>query len=182
MAYTGKIYVIYDSQANAGAYAKLKEFKQSDGSNFDIYDGVKFLKSLDKVSDEELKDAIFANMDLADAVIVLLSKNVKSMRKFIKWQIEYAVNKKMVLMSMNCNRVRSLDYDVTPTILKNRLSLFLPYDEKALELALANWPESFASHVKNGDNSPVRYSMDVYYQLFAEENLENTESAEDANN
>ena len=66
MAYTGKIYVIYDSQANAGAYAKLKEFKQSDGSNFDIYDGVKFLKSLDKVSDEELKE----HYALADVFIL----------------------------------------------------------------------------------------------------------------
>ena len=86
----------------------------------DIYDGVKFLKSLDKVSDDELKAAIFANMDLADIVVVLLSKNVKSMRKFIKWQIEYAVNTKKPLISMNCNRLRILDYDVTPTSLTNK--------------------------------------------------------------
>ncbi|MBQ7277033.1 MAG: TIR domain-containing protein [Bacilli bacterium] len=170
MAYTGKIYVIYDSFGNANAYKTLKEFKQSDGSAFDFYDGIKYLKSLDKVSDDELKAAIFENMDEADAVIVLLSKNVKSMRKFIKWQIEYAVNEKKVLMSMNCNRLRSLDYDVTPTILKNRLSLFLPYEEKALELALINWPKSFKEHVANGDNGPYRYDMEVYYDLYREEN------------
>lgn len=172
MGYSDKIYVIYDSLANASAYKALKEFKQSDGTNFNFYDGIKYLKSLDKVSDDELKAAIFENMNEASAVIVLLSKNVKSMRKFIKWQIEYAVNEKKVLMSMNCNRLRSLDYDVTPAILKNKLSLFLPYDEKALELALTNWPKSFKEHLENGDTGPYRYDMDVYYDLYKEENEE----------
>ena len=169
MGSSDKIYVIYDSLANSEAYKNLKNFKQSDGTNFNIYDGVKFLRSLDKVSDDELKAAIFENMDSADVVLVLLSKNVKSMRKFIKWQIEYAVSEKKVLISMNCNRLRSLDYDVTPTILKNKLSLFLPYNEKALELALLNWPKSFKEHSKNGDTGPYRYEMDVYYKLFSEE-------------
>jgi len=179
MAYNGKIYVIYDSVANANAYKKMKEFKQSEGSEFNLFDGTKYLKSLDKVSDDELKAAMYENMDSADVVVILLSKNVKSMRKFIKWQIEHAVSEKKPLLSMNCNHLRSLDYDVTPTILKNKLSLFLPFDEKALELALANWPASFEEHVKNGENSPVRYDMNVYYELFAEENAAEENSNED---
>lgn len=166
MAILGKIYVIFDGVANSKAYDELKKFKQADGEKFDFYDGIEYLKELDKTNDDELKAKIQENMNQADCVLVLLSKNVKSMRRFIKWQIEYAVNQEKVLFSMNCNRIRSIDYDVTPTILKNKLSLYLPFDASALELGLMNWPKSFKEHLKQGEVKPYRYDKSVYEQLF----------------
>ena len=49
MAYTGKIYIAYDALNDKALISKTKEFRQSDGSIFDFYDGSRFVKDLDKV-------------------------------------------------------------------------------------------------------------------------------------
>lgn len=172
MKYDGKIYVAFDALNDMKMYKELKGFKQSDGSSFNFYDGCQFAKELDQVNDDVLKAKIQKNMDDADIVLVLLSKTLKSMRRFSKWQIEYAINKQMPIITMNNSRIRGIDYDICPTALKNHLSLIIPFDEKALSLACINWPKSAKEHYKNGDKLPQRYNKEVYDQLYNEEENE----------
>ncbi len=174
MAYTGKIYIAYDALNDKALISKIKEFRQSDGSIFDFYDGSRFVKDLDKVSDINLKALIQENMEEADIVLVLLSKTLKSMRRFSKWQIEYAISKNKPIIVMNNSRLRGIDYDVCPTALKNHLCLIIPNDEKALELACINWPKSHKAHHGNNDKLPYRYDAEVYKEVY----LENKEEGE----
>ena len=108
-------------------------------------------------------------MDDASIVLVVLSKTLKSMRRFSKWQVEYAISKEMPIIVLNNSRIRAIDNDITPTILKNHLCLYIPNDEKALELACLNWPKSNTLHIQNGDKTPYRYDYDVYKELYNEE-------------
>ena len=168
MGYKGKIYVAFDALNDMKEYKELQSFTQLDGSKFNFYDGAKFANQLDKVDDDELKLAIQKNMEASDVVLVLLSKTLKSMRRFSKWQIEWAINNKKAIIVMNVNRVRGIDYDHTPTVLKNHLCLIIPNDSKALELACMNWPNSALMHYKNNDKTPYRYDYEVYSELYKE--------------
>lgn len=169
MSYKGKIYVAFDALNDTKAYNQLKDFRQSDGSIYDFYDGARYAKDLDKISDENLKALIQQNMEDADIILILLSKTLKSMRRFSKWQIEYAISKNKPIIVLNNSPLRGLDYDITPTPLKNHLCLYVPYDTQALELACMNWPRSNKEHHNNNDKNPYRYDSEVYKQLFNEE-------------
>ena len=172
MSNSEKIYVALDAINDMNNYKKLMDFRKQDGSVFDFYNGARFAKEIDKASDEVVKTSIQENMEEADIILVLLCKTVKSMRKFVKWQLEYAVSKNKPIIVMNNSRIRGMDTDITPTILKNHLCLFVPYEEKALEVACAYWPKSFKEHRANGDKTPFKYDSTVYEQIFNEENNE----------
>lgn len=169
MSYNGKIYVAYDALNDAKARKALNAFKTSDGKSFNFYDGAEYAKLLDVETDDSLKAKIQKNMDGASIVLVVLSKTLKSMRRFSKWQVEYAICKEMPIIVLNNSRIRAIDNDITPTILKNHLCLYIPNDEKALELACLNWPKSNTLHIQNGDKTPYRYDYDVYKELYNEE-------------
>lgn len=170
MSYKGKIYVAFDALNDMKAYKALKQFKQTDGSLFDFYDGANFAKLLDVEQDDTLKAKIQKNIDDADVVLVVLSKTLKSMRRFSKWQVEYALSSEKPVIVMNNSPIRGIDNDIAPTILKNHLCLYIPNEEQALELACMNWPKSNKEHLENGDKSPYRYDYDVYKELYDEEN------------
>ena len=164
-----KIYVAFDALNDIKARKALNNFKTSDGKSFNFYDGQEYAKLLDNEADDSLKAKIQKNMDEASIVVVLLSKTLKSMRRFSKWQIEYAINKEKPIIVLNNSKIRAIDNDITPTILKNHLCLYIPYDERALALACLNWPKSHLEHLKNGDKTPYRYDYDVYKELYNEE-------------
>lgn len=167
--YKGKIYVAFDAINNKKERNELDKFRQSDKSKFDFYDGAEFSKLLDVENDDSLKAKIQKNMDDASIVLVLLSKTLKSMRRFSKWQIEYAINTKKPIIVLNNTRIRAIDNDIAPTALKNHLCLYIPYDEKALELACMNWPMSHKEHLEKDDKCPYRYDYNVYKELYDEE-------------
>ena len=173
MKYNGKIYVAFDALNDTKARKALNEFRQEDGSKFNFYDGAEFAKLLDLEADDSLKAKIQANMNDADIVLVMLSKTLKSMRRFSKWQVEYAINAEKPIIVLNNTLLRAIDNDITPTILKNHLCLYIPYEEKALNLACLNWPKSFKEHLENNDKSPYRYDYDVYKELYNEDEEDN---------
>ena len=57
------------------------------------------------------------------------------------------------------------------TILKSHLSLHIPYDAKAFELAINNWPKSHEEHMKNEKDQRkiYKYAESVYKQILEEE-------------
>ncbi|MFA6661851.1 MAG: TIR domain-containing protein [Bacilli bacterium] len=171
MSYKGKIYVICHETFDVKAYNKLKDMRQTDDSQFNFIDSLSLSVQLNVLNDEELKLLLYKNMDEADIVLILLSKKVKSMRKFVKWQVEYAINQEMPIICINNSPLRSMDYSITPTKLKKRRSLFISYDSEVLELACMNWVQSNKKHSDMGENIPYCYDKAVYDELNAETNI-----------
>lgn len=165
------IYVAMDASKDIKYYEEFKLMLRNNGVKHNIFDGIDYYKEFDKTPDDVLKFKIQKNLERADVIVVLLSKTLKSMRKFSKWQIEHAVNIGKPIIAVNPNRIRSVDYDVCPTILKSHLSLHIPYDAVVFELAVMNWPKSHEEHMKNEKEQRkiYKYAESVYQQIFSEE-------------
>lgn len=165
------IYVAIDASNDLKYYEQFKSLLRSNDEPYNIFDSVDYFKELDKTPDDVLKFKIQKNLERADIVIVLLTKTYKSMRKFSKWQLEHAINIGKPIIAVNPNRIRSVDYDVCPTILKTHLSLHIPYDLRAIEVAVKNWPTSHNEHMKNEKEQRkiYKYAESVYKQILVEE-------------
>ncbi len=165
MAYTEKIYVAYDGANDNKYYNEIKEWKQSDGSSFDMIDGYDIYQSIDKVDDETLKAKLQERMNQAKVCVLLIGEFTKSYRKFTRWQVEYAINSQMPIIAMNVNGIRSVDFDRAPTSIKKNLSLHISYQEAILELALKNWPQSHQKYLEKEKKYNIRYDNSVYDAL-----------------
>lgn len=168
MAYNEKIYVAYDGKNDLNYYMEMKNWIQSDGSNFQFYDGYDLYKKLEKIPDEDLKLEIRERMKLSEVCVLLISKTTKRYRKFIRWQTEAAINGNIPIIAVNVNGIRSVDYDRIPMILKKKkqtISLHITFQAPILEYALLHWPDDFRMHLEKGNIYTFRYSNDIYESL-----------------
>ena len=160
-----KIYVAYDGTNDYETYKQIQEWVDSNEEKFNFFDAIDLYKKLDKVEDELLKAQVRERMSTANVVVLLVSKTTKSFRRFIRWQIEYAINNNIPIIAMNVNGIRSVDYDRIPTILKKNLAIHIAFQAPILEYALNNWPESFKTHISKEEKNSFKYTEDIYNDL-----------------
>lgn len=165
MSIQEKIYVAYDAANDHDFYEQMQEWVQSDETPFNFINGYEFAKQIDKVNDDVLKAKIFERMNESSVCVLLIGKATKSFRRFVKWQIEYAINSGKPIIAININGIRSVDYDRCPTILKKNLSIHIASQAPILEYALLNWPASHQKHCEQEKKFTCRYSNDVYDEL-----------------
>lgn len=168
MAYNKRIYVAYDGKNDVSKYMTMKEWVQSDGSDFPFYDGYDLFKKLEQIPDEDLKLEIRERMKLSEVCVLLATETTKRYRKFIRWQIETAINGNIPLIILNVNGIRSVDYDRIPMILKRKkthISLHLSFQPEILEFALQDWPDRYRAYLEKGELKTYRYSNKVYESL-----------------
>lgn len=165
MSYQEKIFVAYDGPNDQNTYNELTKMIQSDNSSFLFYSAAELHKRLDKDSDEVLKEKIYNLMSGSKVCLVLVGKTTKTFRRFIKWQIERALNTNMPIIMVNPNNIRTVDFDRCPTLMKKNLALHVSMQAEIIEFALLNFPASHAKHREAEFNSPLRYAQSVYEGL-----------------
>lgn len=164
MKFNDKIFVAFES-TDFDSYKAMKEWKTSEGESFDFYDAYEESFDIDKLSDDTVKMRMHEKMQYAKVCIILIGAKTKSFRKFIRWQIEYAINANLPIIAININGIRSVDFDRCPTILKKTLSIHITYQAEILEYALKEWITSFKNHKKDEDNRTYRYKNEIYDSL-----------------
>jgi hypothetical protein len=144
---------------------QMQEWELSNGDKFNFIDGLDLYNQLDKVSDDILKAQVKERMNLADIYVLIVNKTTKSYRRFIRWQVEHAINSGIPLIAINANGIRSVDYDRIPTVLKKNIAIHIAFQAKILEYAIQNWPSSFREYQAKEIKNSFKYSEEVYNQL-----------------
>lgn len=165
MSIQEKVYVAYDADNDHDFYEQITDWVKSDNTSFNFINGYEYSKLLDKVNDDILKAQILARMDESSVCVLLIGKKTKSFRRFVRWQIEYAINSGKPIIAVNINGIRSVDYERCPTILKKNLSIHIASQAPILEYALLNWPASHEKYHAAEKNATYRYSNDIYDEL-----------------
>lgn len=161
----GKIYVAFDGDNDLEYYKKLKEFKNSEGELFEFADGYEFYHQLDKVNDDELKAQVIERVSQNDIVLVLMGNTTKTMRKYIRWQVESAINLGKPVIVINENNIRAVDFDKCPALIKKALTLHISFNETILECALENWPAMHNGFMAKEKKGMFKFPTEVYTHL-----------------
>lgn len=159
-----KVFVTIDT-TDLSNFNQMLEWKDQDGNNLQLVNGLSVLKRLDKEDDEVLKEELHKLMDDCDVVAVVIDKATKSFKKFTRWQMEYAAASHIPTIALNVNGIRSVDYDRCTAFMKKTLSLHLAFQEKIFAYALANWPEEYSKKALAEEKKTYRYSNDLYASL-----------------
>jgi hypothetical protein len=164
MGYRNKVYVSMDADNDLHYYNLMKAWKQNDNSSFSFYDAHDINNIFDK-SEESIKSGLQERFRNTKVFVLLVGDQTRYLYKFVRWEIEQAIKRKIPCIVVNLNGKRSLDSERCPALMKNNLSIHISYNAKIMQYALENWPSSFEEKQKEGDTGTYYYKDSVYEKL-----------------
>lgn len=165
MGYRDRTYVIFDADEDMWAYAYMKGWNVNERLDFDFDDAHEIKKLTPRAEDETyIKYVLRERMHASSQVIVLLGENTKRLVKYVKWEIELALDLGLPIVVANLNGSKSFQGSLCPASLKNELAVHIPFKMRAIQYALDNWP-SDAKRIPRLDWQPRVYIDRVYSEL-----------------
>lgn len=165
MAYKNKTYVCFDGDKDMWSYRLMQAWKQNDNSSFDFYDAHDLCSSRDTSSEETIKRSLRERLRNSKTFVVLVGESTKYLYKFVRWEIEQAINLGLPIIVVNLNKKRSMDVDRCPSLLRTTLAIHISFNAKIMQYALENWATSHTKKLTTKETGAFYYNDSVYEHL-----------------
>lgn len=142
----------------------MTAWKAHDGNSFNFHNAHDLNKARDTSLEESIKKQLRERFVNSKLFVLLIGERTKNLHKFVRWEIEVALNLGLPMIAVNLNGSRQRD-DRCPAIMRGELAIFVTFNPKIIEHAIANWPTSYQKH-RNEGNSGSRYYPDSVYSGF----------------
>lgn len=163
---TGIAYVIFDGDNDKWAYGYMKGWKQNENVDFDFIDAHDLDTMTGRAQDEQyVKSHLKKRMNNSSAVVVLVGEKTKNLHKYVRWEIELALELGLPIIVANLNNKTHRDIDYCPPIIRDSCAIHVPFKAKAIKRALDNWPANFRRLSYEQKAKGARYYDDAaWYQ------------------
>lgn len=102
-------------------------------------------------------------MSSSKVFVILVGEHTKGLYKFVRWEIEQAINLNMPIIVVNLNKNRIHDDMYCPPILDKHLAVHISYNARIMQHALENWSSEYYMLINSGvPSGPRHYSKSVY--------------------
>jgi hypothetical protein len=160
----GCAYVVFDGDNDKWAYAYLNGWKANKNIDFD-YQNAHDLDAMTGRAQNEpyVKSQLRERMNKSTAVIVLIGEKTKNLYKYVRWELELALDLGLPIIAANLNQTNGQDDTLCPAILRARACVVhVPYTLKAIKHAMSNFPKFY-----RGLSAPERAASTRYsYKMF----------------
>ena len=163
--YTNKTYVAFDADNDIHYYRLMQAWKKNDNTSFNFYDAHDLNNLLSWSSEETIKAKLAERMRNSKVFVLLVGNNTKYLYKFVRWEIEQAIRREIPIIVVNLNKKRSKDSDLCPAVLNNKLAIHISFNQKIIEYAINNWPNSDKYYRKENEIGEYYYKDSVYQSL-----------------
>ena len=162
MAYTNKTYVAFDADNDIRYYRLMQAWKHNDNTSFNFYDAHDLNNLMSYSSEETIKAKLRERLQNTKVFVLLIGDNTKFLYKFVRWEIEQAIARKIPIIAVNLNGKRSKDSNLCPSILDGELAVFVSFNQKIIEHAISNWSSSDTEYRSQGKSGAYYYNDSVY--------------------
>ena len=165
MAYRNKVYVAFDGDTDIRYYWLMKAWKQNDGTSFNFFDAHDLNTARDTSQMETIRQKLRLRLQNSKVLLCLIGEHTRYLYKFVRWEIETAKSMNIALVGVNLNGSRAVDDLRCPPVLRDSLSLHIPYNQKLIAYALEDWPVDFNQRRMRKDVGACHYVQAVYTRL-----------------
>lgn len=158
-------YACFDGDNDILYYRLMTAWHENEKFEFTFVDAHSITQARDTSTEESIKRSLRARLNASDILVVLIGEKTKNLYKFVRWEIEVAIEKGMPIIAVNINKKKSYDSDRCPPILRNALAIHVPFGHKIVQYAIKNWPAQSAAHKKEGETGAYFYNESVYTSL-----------------
>lgn len=164
MGYRNKTYVIFDAESDMWAYRYMKGWRVSEHIEFDFQDA----HSLNVIADYGVPDTVRRRLrerfSSTKQAIVLIGENTRHRHRFVRWEMDVALNLDLPIIAVNLNGKREMDSDLCPPILCDEYVVHIPFKARIIKYALDNFPPFYHDRPA-GARGPLYYPASVYRSL-----------------
>lgn len=165
MAYKNKTYVSFDADTDMSYYRMMCAWKENETIAFNFHNAHDLNNLRPTSSEVTIKQKLLERLENTKVMIVLVGEHTKFLYKFVRWEIEYAINNDIPIICVNINKLRKMDNNLCPSILRDELSIHISYNQKIIDYALNYWPASHLSYRQQNKTGPYVYKDEVYTRL-----------------
>jgi hypothetical protein len=139
---TGMAYVVFDGDNDKWAYGYMNGWKENKNIDFD-YKNAHDLDTMTGSAQNEryVKSKLRDRMKNSSAVIVLIGEKTKYLYRYVRWELELALDLGLPIIAANLNGKNGQDDDRCPAIIKDKAAVVhIPYKLAAIKRAMGNFP------------------------------------------
>lgn len=165
MSYKDKTYVVFDGDKDKWAYGRMKGWNALETIDFDFEDAHDVYAMTNRAADEQyIKTNLKKRFQNASQVILLIGESTKNLYKYVRWELDVALDLDLPIIAVNLNGLREMDKNLCPAILKDKYVVHIPFKMKIIKYALDNFPSEYKRRDKTSDGQRV-YNDSVYKTL-----------------
>lgn len=142
----GAAYVVFDGDNDKWAYAYMNGWKTNKNIDFDYQDAHDLDNMTSRAQDEQyVKSKLRERMNKSTAVVVLVGEKTKNLYKYVRWELELAIELGLPIIVANLNKKNRQDDNLCPAILRDRAcAVHIPYTLEALKHAMKHFPAEYS--------------------------------------
>lgn len=164
MSYKDPTYVIFDGDEDAWAYRFMRGWRQNERIDFDFEDAHDLDNMTSRAQDEAyVKGKLRPRMQNSAVALVLVGEKTRNLYRFVRWEMELALELGLAVVVANLNEKRSMDRDRCPPILRDATAVHVAFKMRIIKYALDSWPAEFRR--LRSDSGARYYSDEVYKSL-----------------
>lgn len=158
-------YTCFDGDNDIHYYRLMQAWHVNEKFNFTFRNAHDLTQARDTSSEETIKRSLKSRLNSSDILLVLIGKSTKNLYKFVRWEIEVALEIGMPIIAVNLDGSRNMNSALCPPILRTELVIHVSFGHKVIDYAIRNWPASYRRHIAKGDKGGYSYNQSVYTQL-----------------
>jgi hypothetical protein len=164
MGYRNKTYVIFDGDQDMWAYRFMLGWKALEHLDFDFHDAHDLNTITDRANEETVKRKLRERFANAKQVIVIVGLKTKNLFRFVRWELDVALDLKLPIIVANLNGKRSIDPDLCPPILKGKDAIHVAFKMKILKYAMDHFVEGYPT-IYAGQGDDWHFKDEIYTRL-----------------
>jgi len=165
MAYSNKAYVAFDADNDIRYYRLMQAWRKVDGTGFGFFDAHDLNNLMPFSSEETIKAKLRDRMTNTKVFVLLVGNNTKYLYKFVRWEIEQAINRGIPIVVVNTNKKRKKDVALCPAILNGNLTLHVSFNKSIVAKSLREWPELHLKYLQQNKSGDYFYNESIYQNL-----------------
>ncbi|UCA60722.1 TIR domain-containing protein [Chryseobacterium rhizoplanae] len=158
-------YVCFDGDNDIRYYRLMQAWDQNEKFDFTFVNAHDITQSRDTSTEETIKRSLRTRLKASDVLIVLVGENTRNLYKFVRWEIEVAIEMGLSIIVVNLDGKRSINSTLCPPILRDELAIHVPFSHKIIDYAIKNWPSNARIYKVEGKTGPYYYNNSVYISL-----------------
>jgi hypothetical protein len=164
MGHRDRTYVIFDAGNDMWAYGYMKGWHVSEYVDFTFDDAHDLERLTDRAEDEAyIKGKLRERFRASRQAIVLVGASTRHLFKFVRWEMQVALELNVAIIAVNLNDRRSMDEESCPAILRDEYVVHVPFKAAIIRYALDQFP---AEHANRGtERGPRSYPASIYSSL-----------------
>jgi len=126
------------SSTDIKSYWLMLAWKANTNIDFNFAD-LQLPKDINSENEYYIKTKCHERINMAGTMAVLIGNDTRYKYKYVRWEIEVAIEKQCRIIGINLDGSRTINNDNCPPIMRNIGAIFVPFSPKIVAYALSNW-------------------------------------------